>query len=325
MSADWTVAAFRDSVEEALAGDRSGHRLSMYFYAFTEAGWDEIGNAIVGWMKRRKKRQVMLFAGTDHAITGADAIRRAQQDGIDVRIPLRYRGVFHPKVMWLAAPASHSVWVGSNNLTRDGLGNNVEFAVLLKSRGVPRELRRWAAEIEDASAPATEELLRSYENQRASFEHARAKAKATTFTWRERAEPGTPSSVPTAEKGDLVFEVMPKETGSDGRQVQLPISAARGFFGIGKRKSKSIRLRRFPDGQPRNLKMTVFKNNTVRLTVRDLEYRDRPCVMLFRRETPVLFSYDIVPESIFPSNYKALLSRCAERTRTGSRRWAILP
>lgn len=296
----------------------------MYFYAFTDAGWDNLRADIVAWMQRKKGRRVTLFAGTDHAITGPDAIRRAKRDGVQVWIPVRHRGVFHPKVMWLKGRNAHSVWVGSNNLTRDGLEHNVEFAVLLKSRSVPRMLQEWARKVESASDKATEKLLRSYENQRKKFEKNRAEAKATTFTWRERTEPDASLPLSASEAGDLILEVMPKETGAGGRQLQLPTSAAREFFGLGRRKSTRISLRRLPEGKPRPLTMTVFGNNTVRLTIRDLEYRDRPCVMRFRREAPSRFAYDIVPESIFPRAYRKLLGQCTTQTRAGSRRWTIL-
>jgi len=37
-----------------------------------------------------------------------------------------------------------SGWAGSNNITRDGLVNNIEFAVAIRSAEVPRDLRCWA-------------------------------------------------------------------------------------------------------------------------------------------------------------------------------------
>ena len=69
--------------------------------------------------------------------------------------------------------------------------------------------------------------------------------------------------------------------------------------------------------------MTVFGNNTVRLVISDLDYRDRPCVLVFREVSNGSFEYEIVPQSIFPSRYKTLLGLCTKQTRQDSRRWGI--
>ena len=118
--------------------------------------------------------------------------------------------------------------------------------------------------------------------------------------------------------------MMPRETGGDGRQLHLPTRAASDFFGVkGGGSSKSIQLAANQSSVVRTHTMTVFKNNTVRIVVSDLEYRDRPCVLVFRKLSEERFQYEIVSKSIFPSRYKRLLSLCKKQTRSGSRRWGI--
>jgi hypothetical protein len=266
----------------------------------------------------------VLFVGTDHAITDPSAIRRVEADGVVVRLMVKYQGVFHPKVIWLSGKRGHMVWVGSNNLTRDGLLNNIEFAVLAKSRVAPASLNSWAEAVLEGSQPLEEQLLRSYEKQRKKFEKGRANSGATTFTWDRKTEPEK-SSAPVAPPGSLIVEVMPRETGEGGKQLQLPIAAAKAFFGLGSTGSTTtLKFSVHEESRPRSLTMTVFGNSTVRVVLRALEYRDRPCVVVFRKIRKNYFQYAIIAESIYPHRYRALLAQCKNQTRFGSRRWGFV-
>lgn len=324
LSGKWSVTAFKDSLISVLKADRSCTGLKMYFYAVTNSGWDRIRKPVLQWKGAARERRVKLIVGTDHAITDPSAMKWIQDDGVEVRLMLEYQGVFHPKVVWLQGSRNHTIWVASNNLTRDGLFNNVEFAILVKSRKIPTALNRWARSVESGSAVLTEDLLNSYEHERNDFESRRAKVRATTFVWSRKREPKERRKVALVTSGDLIVEVMPRETGLKGKQLQLPIAAASAFFGL-----KAVGATRRVDIRPKDgsalraLTMTVFGNNTVRLSISDLEYRDRPCVIVFRKRGRIAVEYRIVPESIFPHQYRALLALCTNRTRKGSRRWGI--
>jgi len=276
------------------------------------------------WRDDDTQRNILLFAGTDHGITDPGALKQMEEDGADVRLVLEYHGVYHPKVVWLQGAQGHVVWVGSNNLTRDGLLNNVEFSLLVKTQEAPATLSQWAQAIEEASVNVTADLLRSYERQRRQFEKGRAGAGVGTFTWERRIQPPTEEVAPATEAGNLIVEVMPRETGGDGRQLQLPVRAAEAFFGVsGVGATRNIELSGRDGSSSRSLTMTVFGNNTVRIVIRDLEYRDRPCVLVFREMAEGRYEYEIVPKSIFPRRYRTLLELCTERTRAGSRRWGV--
>ena len=296
----------------------------MYFYAVTRSGWDQVRQHVLKWKGDAEERSVLLFVGTDHGITDPSALRQISKDGVEVRLMLKYHGVFHPKVVWLKGTKRHVVWVGSNNLTRDGLLNNVEFAMLVKAKKIPRSLSRWTRSIEFASTILTPDLLNSYERQRQEFEVQRAQAESITFTWERRIEQQVHTPVIEVDTGNLIVEVMPRETGAGGKQLQLPVTAARKFFGVtGIGSSKVINLRPKNGSTSRTLTMTVFRNKTVRIVITDLEYRDRPCVIVFRKTSVNCFEYEIVPQSIFPNRHKALLMLCTQKTRHGSRRWGI--
>ena len=325
ISGTWSVASFLDSLISTLKADRSCETLTMYFYAVTQSGWDRVRKHVLKWKSEIEGRDVILFVGTDHGITDPSALRQICNDGVQVRLMLKYHGVFHPKVVWLYGRRRHVVWVGSNNLTRDGLLNNVEFAMLVKAKKIPRTFSRWTKAVETASTMLTQDLLNSYNNQRAKFQVKRAQVASTTFTWEKKIETQIQPPVFPVNSDNLIVEVMPRETGGDGKQLQLPVTAASRFFGLtGIGASKIIELRPKDGLTTREHTMTIFGNNTVRIVVADLEYRDRPCVIVFRKVSKNCFEYEIVPQSIFPSRYKALLRLCTNKTRHKSRRWGIV-
>ena len=220
ISGKWNVTEFRDSLVSTLKADRSCASLAMYFYAVTRSGWEQVRQPILQWKGRVEQRNVRLYVGTDHGITDPSALKQISEDGVDVRLMIEYHGVYHPKVVWLKGIKKNVVWVGSNNLTRDGLLNNVEFAMLVRAQEIPISLDRWTRSIESASVALAPDLLKSYERQRRQFEARRARAKATTFTWRRKVESNKKTAKPPVDGENLIVEVMPRETGGDGRQLQ---------------------------------------------------------------------------------------------------------
>ena len=320
--AQWDVTAFKDSLISTLKDDheKSDAKLRLYFYAVTMRGWDEIRGGVLRWMKFDRRRKVVAYVGTDHAITDPRGLEAMRSDGIAVRIMENYRGVFHPKVVWLDRPTGCRVWIGSNNLTRDGLLNNIEFAATIQSDDAPEELRKWADKIHAGSATLTKYKLESYRVEREKFEQNRIKSGIMAFTWSSKNEPTIGKRAIT--KGDLVLEIMPRETGGGGKQIQIPVQAAREFFEL--EDSKVINLKE--KGSPRSrreLTLTLFGNRTARLVINELEYRDRPCVVLFHRTRSDRYNFEIISEFISPRRYKKLLGICDKQTHSGSRRWGI--
>lgn len=322
--ARWDVTAFKDSLISTLKIDneKDGADLRLYFYAVTMRGWGEIRGGIRRWMKFDPRRNVVAYVGTDHAITDPQGLESMRSDGVAVHIMENYRGVFRPKVVWLDRPARCQVWIGSNNLTRDGLLNNIEFAVAIQSDCAPQELKKWAAKIHAGSTMLTNGNLKSYRIERHAFEQRRAKSKITAFTWSGKNEPVTGRQ--TVTQGDLVMKITPRETGVGGKQIQIPIQAAREFFEL--EDSKVITLVENNNRRSkRELTLTLFGNITTRLVINELEYRDRPCVILFHRTRPDRYNFEIISKLISPRRYRYLLGICDRRARKGSRRWGIAP
>ncbi len=331
VSAAWAMTSLRSSLRAELNRNTWGTELRLFMYAVTENGWKEIRDSARRWLRRAPGRRLVAYVGTDHGLTEAKALQKMKQDGCDLRLLVNYTGIFHPKVIWLSGEDRHLIWAGSNNLTFDGLAQNIEFATLTQMVRPHPKLICWFKAVHKASAVGTDEAIREYEDERKAYGYQKAKVGA--FTWSRRSRPrrrergrgrgAIGPRVVRARQGDLIIEIMPKETGTDGNQIQVPKGAAVSFFRLPNRVrgTREIELTNITSQETRPLKMTLFANNTARLVIHELDFQDRPCVVIFKRLGRNRFGFQIVRRSIFPMDYQRYLTACTAQTRTGSRRW----
>lgn len=303
----------------------------MYFYAATESGWKRIRKSILNWRKSDDTRVVTVYIGTDHALTDAAALEAMQSEGIEVRLMRHYRGTFHPKVVWFVGNPGGTILAGSNNLTEDGLSNNIEFATVATLAQIDANLQTWHDEIHKASEPATAALIKSYAKEKEKYGQRRATSgQGGEFTWSKRTSGASVKktraklSAAAATGGPgLILEVMPRETSEEGRQVQIPLAVARGFFGLGNTAGSSINLelKNSDTQESRTLVFTLNRNSTARLSIRELEYSSRPCVLIFTKRGRGKFDFEIVRRAIDPSRFDALIAECKQTAP--DRRWKL--
>lgn len=331
-TAAWAMSHFRDSAIKLLANDKASAELRLYFYAATISGWGLLAASVERWMRRQPRRPVTAYLGTDHALTDPDAMDAMHGAGVQVYLVRHYRGVFHPKVVWFVQPFGGILLAGSNNLTEDGLSNNIEFATMTTLSTTDPMLEKWHQGVHGASDPYSAALVGSYRREKEAFGRERAKAtKAKTFTWSRRTsgrasltkDGKAPEAVDVAS-GDLVLEIMPRETSVEGRQVQIPTAVASTLFGLGPAigASKQLTVVNERTSATRSLTMTRNANHTTRLSIRELEYRSRPCVLRIRKLSPERFSVLIVRQSIDPEGYAKLIALCPQSSP--ERRWRIV-
>ncbi|MDD3183440.1 MAG: phospholipase D family protein [Alphaproteobacteria bacterium] len=325
---------FLDAAINLCRTETSSTQLRLYFYAVTVAGWRKLRSSILRWHKSANNRAITAYIGTDHALTDADAVEAMQRDGIEVRLMRHYTGTFHPKVIWFSGKTSSTILAGSNNLTEDGLANNIEFASVTKIAKADINLLRWHEEIHKASELATPQLLKSYRTEKEKHGAKRAKiSQGGTFTWSMRTSgKKKPKSSTTSRgqritkvsSGELILEIMPRETSDEGRQVQIPLDAAQRFFGLGSDVGSSIQLtlENMFTKEQRSLTLTHNKNSTARLSISELEYRSRPCVLVFQRtRKQQKYIFEIVRQAIDPSRFSELLDLCKQKPP--KRRWKL--
>ena len=322
------IADFRDSLTGTLAADSQGKTLVLFFYAVTTRGWKLLRDKLLTWRLAQPGRSIEAYVGTDHGITQPEALRQMLADKVKLLFPDNYSGVFHPKVVWLASDVNQVLWIASNNLTQDGLSKNVEFACTFAAEVLPAGFKAWADAIAASSSPWTKSAIDGYEAERQKY--GAKQARIGTFTWSRRTKPKLPPAppappVPPTPKSVLVLEVMPLETGGDGRQVQIPLGVASSYFGLNpKVGSKSVKLCLADTNQYRSLTMTQFANKTARLVINELDYNDRPCLVVFVPKASASYEFEIVAQAIEPARYAQLYAKCVNRTRAGSKRWGFL-
>lgn len=330
-TAAWAVTDFLAAAEQVCETDNQSDQLRLYFYAATESGWKRLRKSILNWCKARGDRTVTAYIGTDHALTDAAALELMLSDGVDVRLMRHYTGIFHPKVIWFVGKAGSTILAGSNNLTEDGLRNNIEFATATTLTQVDANLQKWHDEIHKASESATAELIKSYAKEKEKYGQQRATSgQGGNFTWSKRtsgasAKKSVAKTSAAAGPGGsrLILEVMPRETSEEGRQVQIPLAAARKFFGLGKTVGSSINLdlNNVDTQESRTLVFTLNPNSTARLSIRELEYDSRPCVLIFTKRGRRAFDFELVRRAIDPSRFDTLIAECKQTPR--ARRWKL--
>ncbi len=330
-TAAWAITDFLSAVERVCAADKQSRQLRMYFYAATESGWKRIRKSILNWRKAHHTRAVTAYIGTDHALTDAAALEAMLSEGVEVRLMRHYTGTFHPKVIWFAGNAGSTILAGSNNLTEDGLRNNIEFATVTTLAQVNANLEAWHDEIHKASEPATATLIKSYAKEKEKYGQQRATSgQGGNFTWSKRTS-GASAKKPqakinaTAGSGGpgLILEVMPRETSEEGRQVQIPLAVARRFFGLSNAVGSSINLEvnNADTQESRTLVFTLNRNSTARLSIRELEYSSRPCVLIFTKRGRGKFDFELVRRAIDPSRFDTLIAECKQTPP--DRRWKL--
>lgn len=330
---DWSVTQFKDSLFEALTDTARDDELRLYFYAVSLSGWRYVKKQVLQWKNNKDGRKVVIYVGTDHGITGADALEEMMKDDIEIRVLLRYNGVYHPKVAWFLNNDHHNiVLVGSNNLTGKGLLQNIEFATKTEFIGENDGMNKWHEIIHEASSALDNDLLNSYANELNKYNRSIASQKKANFIWSRKSKLGGRISESQSiqdygiQAGDLILEITPKETGANGNQIQIPMGVATKFFQLPltSRSSINIYLKNMITDEGRTLTITRYSNNTARLSIYELTYRDRPCVILMKKKNSTNYDFEIVSELTNPDKYRSLIRLCSHQRRANSRKWGLI-
>ncbi|PTY00566.1 hypothetical protein DB345_00230 [Spartobacteria bacterium LR76] len=288
----------------------------MYFYGATQSGWDEIRTHAKQWLRARNKRTIEAYIGTDHALTEPEALTAMKQDGVAVFLLTCYSGIFHPKLIVFSSNKYKLLLSGSNNLTRSGLSSNIEFATAVKIPAGAERFVNWESAIHNSSNALSKTLLKDYEQQRNQRLKKLQKSNVPwQFTWRKRRKAAVrkgasiqPKLPIKLEEGTLLYEVMPKETGPMGSQIQILKQVAIGYFGLPNRvgSSVSISLTNVTTGEERCLTMTYNSNTTMRLSIHEASYTERPCFLLFQPKRKKSFDFAVISEALDPMQFQFL-------------------
>ena len=330
---DTSISDFLKAIEDAFSAT-TYCTVRMYFYGVTLSGWLIIRKKVCLWLKKNPSRKVIAYVGTDHALTDPSALEKMRVDGITVYLLTDYTGTYHPKLFIFEGRGDVLILSGSNNLTGYGLISNVEFATSIKLPKLEGSVKKWEAEIHRSSSLLSANLLSSYKRQRDVRQKNLENAKVTwQFTWKERKKAGRVAGKkkaniksPIALEGEtLIYEIMPRETGTDGSQIQILKPVAINFFRIPDRMGATItiRLKNAETEETRSLLMTYNNNTTFRLSIHEASFTARPCFVLFRRTKAKRFDFTVISEAENPALYAQIDSRLPSRGN-GARRYEII-
>ena len=299
--------------------------VTLYYYSASVAGWRQIAPALKAWLRASKGREVTAFVGTDHGLTDPAVLAEMVSDGVRVHLLTNYSGIYHPKVIVLTGAAGGESWIGSHNLSEAAFRTNIEFGVRLSFKKEPAELAHWRQFIASASEVADAALIASYEKERNKFE--KSNAKKPKFVWSKRKKAKSRQAhPPLPPSGALVMEIMPRETGADGKQVQFPMKSVQPVFRVSPSAglSRPVEVRLVGNPSYHTVTLNAFKNKTARMVIAELDYQDRPCFLVLRRIAKDRYEYQIVSQAVEPLRFAQLQALPMKRTTPKSRWWTVI-
>jgi HKD family nuclease len=149
------------------------------------SGWDLLEGAVL-----RSKAKVYLLAGLNFGLTEPALLWRWLKLSKNHRIHahvINHRVSFHPKILIVESAGSRREFaiVGSGNLSRGGLLNNIECSLYTEDKGLLRRLTGWFEKLfaEDAS-PITAPVIKAYEpyHEKARWRAREAQRAASRFS-----------------------------------------------------------------------------------------------------------------------------------------------
>jgi PLD-like domain len=316
---------FRDQLVEYLKKDKSSKILNMYFYAITKAGWDDIWPYIKIWKAKNNTRAVFIYCGLANSVTDPRALAEMLKLLPNHSFLVTKRPpVFHPKAFIFYEKNHATCFIGSNNLSGPGLGSNYELGVVIRHTkaelATPNGLIKWEKAVKSVAKPLTNQLLSMYKEEYDKM--ARLPRNPGVVGKKRASNLQVASAAGLPLPGTAILEVMPKETGSGGSQLQIPKAVAEAFFSLPSGGQMSIQLLDNKTKNNSTLTFTDYGNNTRRLCINRLAVEPRPCVIWFKRKQNT-YIFDIASQESNPREYDRLLLLCTFQTNSTSKRWGM--
>lgn len=246
---------------------------------------------------------------------------------------------FHPKIYIFSNDSKRLVFIGSNNFTMGGLFCNCECAVKLSlnyksDKKYWKEINAiWGSYLKPLKPfkkgnlkKITSKLLYAYSKE---IETAQKTYKKSSKPILKKLFPAVQiirPPVPPVEKrvskkkvGKILLLEILKETGARGTQVQVPRRVIDYYFDAPVKGYQTIELK-FGYERVRPAVICHFPNKTHRISFHELGGLRRPLLMKFNESGENRYSVKLITGK----EYKKLIKKCTNQTRSGARRWGIL-
>lgn len=150
-------------VFESITDDRfaEGHILTAFAQ---ESGVEQLSKVL----SNADDIEIKIIVGIDHKNTPVDALNSLVSLPAMVRIFNRNSITYHPKIYYFSGPQVKRSIVGSSNLTKSGLNQNVEAAMIAEAtedgRETMEDVSSFVDQIWKVSQPLTEDLIEALED-----------------------------------------------------------------------------------------------------------------------------------------------------------------
>lgn len=141
-------------------------RLAIAFVR--KSGVDLLGNELQAFKNRGGN--LKLIFGEDFNLTDSMALDYLQRLGAEMRVYLSKKGVYHPKVWMFKLPNKWVVVIGSSNLSKDALINNVEASVVFEGDSSDQDISSCLTAFDvlwrsNCSFPVDANYINNYKNE----------------------------------------------------------------------------------------------------------------------------------------------------------------
>ncbi|MCJ7457763.1 MAG: phospholipase D-like domain-containing protein [candidate division Zixibacteria bacterium] len=292
-----------------------------------------------------------FIVGIDNGITSFNALayinRSFPETDLFVLHDSSSKCCFHTKVVIFEGEKYVTVLLGSANLTLGGLYANCETTAIIeldreKDSDIVDSIQSIWNCFRNPKGPLNQNNI-----QQVSSEWLK-KVKATLIKWNKRhkkvgnkskmdfAFASVPFILPRFAKinirnslkkvtrvdnisGQTFYLEIYKETGLGGTQVQIPTKALP-FFNKNIGRPIHIRIK-VADTDVRDAYIHHFRNNTHRITIRELSGIKRPAIVKFKKSSHEYNTYTC--DIITGGQYTKSLAKCKNKTRSGAKGWGI--
>ena len=129
-------------------------------------------DAIISDLQAFKNRggKLKLIFGEDFNLTDSSALESLLDQGAEMKVYLSRKGVYHPKIWMFKLTDRWAIVIGSSNLSRDALTNNIEASLVFEGRDSDADVQAcllaydvlWES---DCCFPIGTEYIRDYKNE----------------------------------------------------------------------------------------------------------------------------------------------------------------
>lgn len=117
----------KDVVSELI---KNSNEIRLAIAFVRKSGVDLLNNELQDFKNRGGK--LKLIFGEDFNLTDGSALEELLNQGAEMKLYLPRKGVYHPKIWIFKLTGKWSVVIGSSNLSKDALTNNIEASVVFE-------------------------------------------------------------------------------------------------------------------------------------------------------------------------------------------------